>query len=111
MAVDLSQALRAAVLAALQEPAQNNGGGRGRRKPRLSAGRAFLLGAGLMTAGRLLVGHRGHDLLVRLQDQLAEPDDQAEDEEGHGDEELDDEDELGEDDEDYRDDEFEDEED
>ena len=72
MPIDLSRSLRAALEAALEppEPAAP-------KKPHLTAGRAIVLGAGLMTAGRLVAKSRGRDLLDSLQRSLApdgEPD-------------------------------------
>jgi phosphopantothenoylcysteine synthetase/decarboxylase len=74
MPIDLRKALRAAVEAALEDPTPDV-----TKKPRLSTGRALLVGAGLMAAGRLALGHRGQNMLESLQQRLAENG-------GHGDE-------------------------
>jgi hypothetical protein len=64
MAVDVRRVIQAAVEAALEEPAP--------RKRRLTGGKALLLGAGLMTAGRLAVGSRGREALGSLRQRVGE---------------------------------------
>jgi hypothetical protein len=66
--IDLQRILEAAAKAAVEEQAAS----RKPKKHRLSTGRAILLGAGLATAGRLLVGHKGRDVLGRVQDRIAD---------------------------------------
>jgi hypothetical protein len=63
--VDIRKVLRAAAEAALEEPSPATS-----KKPRLSTGRALLLGAGAITAGRLLA-RRGDGVLQSLQGRLA----------------------------------------
>jgi hypothetical protein len=65
MPIDMRRPLRAAIEAALDEaladpPKKRHGG----------TGRALLIGAGLVTAGRLVVGGRGRDMLEALQQRL-----------------------------------------
>jgi hypothetical protein len=69
---DLQRILAAAVKAALEEPAQAAPSSRKSKKRRLSTGRAMLLGAGLVTAGRVVVGHKGRDMLGRVQQRMAD---------------------------------------
>jgi hypothetical protein len=75
--VDIRKVLRAAAEAALEEPAPPVRP----KKRRLSTGRALLLGAGAVTAGRILT-RRGEGLLPSLRDRVADlgaqPDDEAE---------------------------------
>jgi hypothetical protein len=66
--IDLQRILEAAAKAAVEEQAAS----RRTKKRRLSTGRAMLLGAGLATAGRLLVGHKGRDMLGRVQERIAD---------------------------------------
>jgi hypothetical protein len=66
--IDLQRILEAAAKAAVEEQAAS----RRTKKRRLSTGRAMLLGAGLATAGRLLVGHKGRDVLGRVQERIAD---------------------------------------
>lgn len=64
--LDVRKIIRAAAEAALEEaPAEGP-----TKKRRLSGGRAVMLGAGLFTAGRLVVGGRGGALVNSLQDRL-----------------------------------------
>jgi len=65
MAIDLRRPLNAAIEAALNEAisAQREQA----KKPRLTAGRALLLGAGVVTAGRLAVSPRGREILAAVQ--------------------------------------------
>jgi hypothetical protein len=65
MAVDVRRVIQAAVEAALEEPPP-------RKKHRLTGGKALLLGAGLMTAGKLAVGPRGRDALDSLRQRVGE---------------------------------------
>src|SRR5437588_611466 len=75
MAFDLGRVVEAAARAALddvgsgqrQQPGAERGKGRG-----LSPARGFLLGAALMTAGRLVIGGRGRDMLENVQLRLVE---------------------------------------
>lgn len=95
MAVDLNRIIQAAAEAALGDQAssrsQQQDVNQGKRKG-LTAPRALLVGAGLATAGRLLVRARGGNLIDGLQQRLAtferslglsdeEPDDEEYDEE------------------------------
>jgi hypothetical protein len=71
--VDLQRILEAAVKAAVEPPVQAAPVPRKAKKRRLSTGRAMLLGAGLATAGRLVVNHKGRDILERVQQRIADP--------------------------------------
>jgi hypothetical protein len=85
MPIDMRRVIRAAVEAALEDPAPKP-----RRKRRLSSGRALLIGAGLMTAGKLAASARGRELFGTIKDRVADtegrlrgtddalPDDEAE---------------------------------
>jgi hypothetical protein len=78
MAIDLRRVVLAAVQAALEEP--DPGPAKKQRKKRLSGGRAVLIGAGLMTAGRLAAAGRGRGMLESLQERLGDqdpPDDES----------------------------------
>lgn len=101
MAMDFDRIIQAAAEAALQgkNSAQQSpqDGGKSKRKG-LTAPRALLIGAGVYTAGRLLVGSRGRDMVDNLQQRLAsfESDllgggEQDDEEDFDEDEELDDE--------------------
>jgi hypothetical protein len=75
MSVDVDRIVQAAAQAVLDE--QDSGrrrrqGSSARKRKRLSAPRALLVGAGAVTAGRLLVRFRGRDVLDRLQERLAD---------------------------------------
>jgi hypothetical protein len=95
--MDLNRVIQAAAEAALQGPSSSSNGkkdsGQGKKRG-LSMPRAFLIGAGVVTAGRLVAGSRGRDLLENLQDRLIEfehehfPSDD-EQEEPYGDEDFD----------------------
>jgi hypothetical protein len=67
MPIDIHRVVQAAVQAALEDPAPSSPP----KKARLSTGRALLLGAGLMTAGRIVVASHGRDVLAAIQDRLA----------------------------------------
>ncbi len=72
MAIDTRRVILAAVEAAFDDvasaaPKAVKKGGRG-----LPAGRAFLLGAGMMTAARLATGTRGRQLVESAQERLAQ---------------------------------------
>lgn len=106
MAIDLRRTLLAAAEAALEDVLGDSepSNGKQRKLPHLKRGRALLLGAGLMTAGRLAVAARGSGALDSIRERLAEyeavhlgrggeePDDEEfdEDEEFEGDEDFDD---------------------
>ena len=65
MPIDMRRVIRAAVDAALEDPVPQP-----RRKRRLSAGRALLIGAGLMTAGKLAASSRGREVFGTLRDRV-----------------------------------------
>ena len=65
MPVDVRRVIRAAVDAALEDPDPQP-----RRKRRLSGGRVLLLGAGLMTAGKLAASSHGREMLGTIRDQM-----------------------------------------
>lgn len=104
MAIDLNRVIQATVDAVLEgresapQPLERSGKG---RRHGLSAPRAFLIGAGAVTAGRLVARARSGDLLENLQQRLVD----YEQRHFKGDEENDDEyledHEFDEDDEDY----------
>lgn len=66
MPIDLHRVLDAAVQAALKEAAAPPPP----KKKRLGSGRAVLIGAGLVTAGRVAMRGRGQAMLEALQDRL-----------------------------------------
>jgi hypothetical protein len=70
MAFDARRVIVAAVEAALDDGV--SAAKPDKKRSRLSGGRAFLLGAGLVTAARLASGSRGRELLESVQDRLAE---------------------------------------
>jgi hypothetical protein len=72
VSIDLQRILEAAAKAAVEEQAKAASASRKTKKRRLSTGRAMLLGAGLATAGRLVVGHKGRDVLVRARERVAD---------------------------------------
>jgi hypothetical protein len=98
MAIDVGRIVQAAIEAATQGP--SSGGDARSRKPRLSSGRALLLGAGLVTVGRFAVP-KGREMIGSLQQRLDEyesdPDHEEETDEDYdepeseGDEDLDEE--------------------
>jgi hypothetical protein len=63
--IDVRRVIRAAVDAALEDPVPEP-----RRKRRFSAGRALLIGAGLMTAGKVAASSRGREVLGTLRDRV-----------------------------------------
>ena len=63
--VDMRRVIRAAVDAALEDPAPQP-----KRKRRLSGGRVLLLGAGLMTAGKLAASSRGREVFGTIRDRM-----------------------------------------
>jgi hypothetical protein len=63
--IDVRRVIRAAVDAALEEPVPQP-----RRKRRISTGRVLLVGAGLMTAGKLAASSRGRDMFGTLRDRV-----------------------------------------
>ena len=87
MAIDIRRVLQAAFEAATQQtPSQSEPKP---RKPHLSAGKGLLLGAGVVTVGRLVAGSKGQELLGSLQQRIEEyvEEPEAEDEEDFEDEE------------------------
>ena len=68
--VDMRRVIRAAVDAALEDPAPQP-----RRKRRLSGGRVLLLGAGLMTAGKLVASSRGREMFGTIRDRMEDAQD------------------------------------
>jgi hypothetical protein len=62
----------AAVQAAIDEARATPSPPRRQKKRKLSAGRAVLLGAGLMTAGKVVAGPRARQLLGGLADRVEE---------------------------------------
>ena len=65
MPVDMRRVIRAAVDAALEDPVPQP-----RRKRRLSGGRVLLLGAGLMSAGKLAASSRGREMFGTIRDRM-----------------------------------------
>jgi len=65
--IDMRRVIRAAVDAALEDPVPEP-----RRKRRLSTGRALLVGAGLMTAGKLVASSRGREMFGTLRDRVGD---------------------------------------
>jgi hypothetical protein len=102
MAIDLSRVVQAALEAATQGQSPDDDAKQ--RKPHLSAGRALMIGAGLVTVGRL-AAPKGREVLDLLQHRLgeseSEPDDEMqeteedfdEEPEGEGEEDFDEEEE------------------
>jgi hypothetical protein len=74
MAIDLRRTLLAAAEAALEDALGDSkpSNGKQRKQPHLKGGRALLLGAGLMTVGRLAVAARGSGALDSIRERLAE---------------------------------------
>jgi hypothetical protein len=73
MAVDLQRVAKAIVDATLQQPTGQANVKKPRRQ-RLAGGRAFLVGAGLVTAARLLAGDKGREMLESIQQRVEESD-------------------------------------
>lgn len=91
--IDIRRVIRAAVEAALEDPAPQP-----RRKRRLSGGRALLVGAGLMAAGKLAASSRGREIFGTIRHRLEDVEDRVP---GAGDDLLEDEGELDEEEELY----------
>jgi hypothetical protein len=70
MAIDMRRPLHAALDAALVEIAAETQKPQKKRRSRLGGGRALLLGAGLMAAGRVALSSRGREALSSLSDRL-----------------------------------------
>jgi hypothetical protein len=68
--IDMRRVIRAAVDAALEDPVPEP-----RRKRRLSAGRALLIGGGLVTAGKLAASSRGREMFGALRDRVGDIED------------------------------------
>lgn len=68
--IDMRRVIRAAVDAALEEPAPQP-----RRKRRVPTGRVLLVGAGLMTAGKLATSSRGREMFDTLRDRVEDIED------------------------------------
>ena len=74
MAMDLTRIIEAAAKAALDDHGPDHQAANKKPKDKgkgLTAPRALLVGAGVFTVGRLLVGSRGRDVLGDLQERLA----------------------------------------
>ena|SRR5579862_8024276 len=94
MAIDFNRVLEAAVQAAVDGRGSGAQDSRKRRRRGVSGPRAFLIGAGVVAAGRLVAGARRGDMLENLHQRLLdfedrhfEPDEEPEVE---GDEDLED---------------------
>ena len=72
MPIDIQRILESAAKTAVEQGAQAARAPSKPEKRRLSTGKAMLLGAGLATAGRLVVTHKGRDMLRRVQRQIAD---------------------------------------
>jgi hypothetical protein len=70
MPIDMRRVIRAAVDAALEDPVP-----RPRRKRRPSTGQALLIGAGLLTAGKLAASSRGREVFGALRDRVEDIED------------------------------------
>ncbi|MCA1701871.1 MAG: hypothetical protein LC808_00810 [Actinobacteria bacterium] len=68
MAMDIRRGLQAGIESALEQPAPPSKP----KTPHLSARRALLVGAGLMTAGRLMARSRASGIVESLQQRLAD---------------------------------------
>jgi hypothetical protein len=102
MPIDMRRVALAAVQAALEDPSPGSTKNRQKKKSHLSTGRALILGAGLVTAGRVVAGGRGREMLESLQHRVGQNGD-ADDEDyvdAEGDEDFDEEPEAEEDSED-----------
>jgi hypothetical protein len=72
MPIDIRRVIRAAVDAALEDPVPQP-----RRKRRLSGGRALLVGAGLMTAGKLAASSRGRQMFGTIRHRVEDIEDRV----------------------------------
>ena len=90
MAVDLQRVAKAALDAALQQPTEQADGSKPR--PRISGGKAFLFGAGLATAARLIASPRSREMVESIQQRIEGSDWFHEDEEPDDQEDFEDED-------------------
>src|SRR5579884_2565596 len=76
MAIDFTRVIQAAAESVLDDKSSGSGSRKqeseGSGKRGMTMPRAFLIGAGLFTAGRLVVGSRGRDMLDNLQERLVE---------------------------------------
>jgi hypothetical protein len=73
MAIDAGRVILAALEAAIDDVASvAPKPARRKQRKRLGAGRAFLLGAGIVTAARLATGPRARELLESAEGRLAE---------------------------------------
>ena len=70
--IDTQRILEVAAKTAVEQAAQAAPASRKAKKRRLSTGRAMLLGAGLATAGRLVVSHKGRDILGLVQERIGD---------------------------------------
>jgi hypothetical protein len=89
--IDVRRVIRAAVDAALEEPVPAP------RRKRISTGRALLVGAGLMTAGKLVASSRGREMFGTLRDRAEDMQDRflgSDDDLPEGEGELDEQEEL-----------------
>src|SRR5947199_537151 len=86
MAIDIAQVVRAALDAATQGSSPQTD----QKKSHLPVGRTVLVGAGLVTAGRLVTGSRGRELLGSIQQRIAALEAGHEDEDSDGAEASDD---------------------
>lgn len=68
--IDVRRVIRAAVDAALEDPAPQP-----RRKRRLSGGRVLLVGAGLITAGKLATSSRGREAFDTMRHRVGDIED------------------------------------
>jgi hypothetical protein len=85
MPIDLRRPLRAAIDAALDEALADPP----KKKRHGGTGRALLIGAGLFTAGRLVAGGRGRDMLQAIQQRLPDVGASADDDQPEDDEDFD----------------------
>jgi hypothetical protein len=73
MAIDTRRVILAAVEAAIDDVASAAPKpSKGKDRRRLPAGRAILLGAGMVTAARLATGSRARELVESVQERLAD---------------------------------------
>lgn len=68
--IDVRRVIRAAVDAALEDPVPQP-----RRKRRLSGGRVLLVGAGLITAGKLAASSRGREMFDTMRHRVGDIED------------------------------------